>query len=224
MFLKAAIRNTDEQKLPSIQDFLVLRKTSEGEINEDYIFFCEKFLKCVVGMTTFNEGWKMKSSICSMATPSDEAFALLILENNEERWKYIFEVDSSSKNSEGSKSDRVPPAKYTCSGRSKSTEGFTRRNSGWSLAGIERFNTLLEMVKEDRKQNGDWFDDMMLERRQNSEDARKKVVPKSPSLVRAGNDLFDDDDFNEDFHIVDDVSDDSDDEDDNEDQADVDDS
>lgn len=166
---------------------LLLRRLINNSPNEDYVFFCLRFLKCIVGVSTFNAGWNAHKRLSELATPSDEALALLILENSEARWSQEFDLEPSAA---VEAKTLLPKAKYTSSGRNGSMKGFTKKFSGWSAKGIERFNELLKLVKEDRIANGEWFDFILEERRreQNGDDEEFDAG----DFIKADNDLFDD--------------------------------
>lgn len=165
-----------------------MRKLSDGNVNEDYIFFCDRFFKCIVRVSVYNERWDSLQTMSDIATPSDEALALLILENNEARW--LQEIETQRDPSLGGEKKGLPKAKYTNSGKNSSNRGFTKRFSGWSSAGIERFNELLRLVKEDRSANGQWFDGIVLERKKNKESV-KSIAKTQTGIIKADNDLFD---------------------------------
>ena len=108
---------------------------------------------------TYSITWNKKvhdaDSLCSVFTVSDEAFALLVLENNWERW---LDINNKSKNNyiptkrnRGDKpveSDILPL--YTNINGNSANAG-KEVNRGWTEAGIKRLNELCTMVKEDRK-------------------------------------------------------------------------
>jgi hypothetical protein len=52
----------------------------------------------------------------------------------------------------------VPTFKYT----SRSKTGVTGRNSGWTVEGLSAFNTLYILVTKDREDNGEVFDEALL--------------------------------------------------------------
>lgn len=163
-----------------------MRKTSGNDVNENYVFFCEKFLKCVVGVQTFNSRWKKCTSVCQITTPSDEALALLLLENSEYRWTYEFE--KKEKEEEVQESD-LPKPKYTSAGKNKEQRGLTKRYGGWTEEGIQRFNQIMHMVREDRKANGRWFDEAITNRIKQKSVTVQEVQPNN--YTKAANDLED---------------------------------
>jgi len=164
----------------------LLRKLSNNSPNEDYIFFCVRFFQCIVGKSAYNAGWNAHKKLSEIATPSDEALALLFLENNEARWSQEFDLDETA--TEEMKAS-LPKAKYTSSGRNGSMKGFTKKFGGWSAKGIERFNELLKLVKADRSVNGEWFDNILLERSRDMD--QKDSDGDGSDFITADNDLFD---------------------------------
>lgn len=108
-----------------------------------------------------------KFQLAAFMTVSDEAFLLLVLENNHARWVKQFPHRLEMK---GIKSDwpsgpgrekqvksfnekyEVPPPLYT-------HKGMTGRNKGWTAAGLKRYVALKKLVIADRKENGKAFDE-----------------------------------------------------------------
>jgi hypothetical protein len=108
----------------------------------------------------------MKTDVTTMATattPTDEAFALLILENCYKRW-----VDQGQENDLTYKS--AVEALYT---RGKAT-GRNRRYEGWSKEGIQRFNELIGLVKTDRDDHADWDRNYLQKQQQQAGSGSKK--------------------------------------------------
>jgi hypothetical protein len=160
-FVLDALKDESEKKdkVPMIKDILKLRLNDESEMSEDYMYFCCRFLKSVVGVQAFNRGMRMKASISRIATPSDEALALLLLENSHYRWSEEYEKKARN---EEVKDDELPPPKYTNAGNKKLQKGFTKKYGGWSNAGLNRYNELYNLVMADRQANGNAFDDFVL--------------------------------------------------------------
>ena len=50
-----------------------------------YILVCERFMKTVIGEDRWNCNHLVRP-LKEFVTPSDEAFLMLVLENNEDRW------------------------------------------------------------------------------------------------------------------------------------------
>jgi hypothetical protein len=166
----------------------VSNKAVKREVNESYIFFCDNFLKCVVGLHKFNRSIKNTHKLRHIATPSDEALALLLLENSEYRWNQEFE---RKKKGEDVNEDHLPPTMYTSLGQNKQQKGFTRKYGGWSQAGIHRFNELVKKVRDDREKNGKWFDNILKQRAlAEQQDDDNVPGPNNNNAVKAENDLL----------------------------------
>lgn len=119
-------------ELPSPKEFLDLR------MNEDVFgVFCDEILRCVVGKLVWRER-VCNELVSEIATPSDEALALLILENSWDRWEQIYEVGGDHK-------------KATITAKWTSDPQYATPFSGWNLEGRERFNELRQLVISDRK-------------------------------------------------------------------------
>lgn len=168
-------------EVPSTRSMLALRKLPGGEVNQSYIFFCQHFLKCVVGIQKFAKQWNKQYDITDIATPSDEAMTLLLLENSDMKWTR-----------EAEKGEKLP-SKYTRTGYNKQLKGFTRRNQGWIKEGIVRFNALLAMVKQDRLENGAWFNLHVKDVMRQSHETTDEGTSLEATYPTAGHDLFDDD-------------------------------
>ena len=103
--------------------------------------FCGTFLRCVVGDSVWR-GNHLHKPLGDFVTPSDEAFALLLIENSYERWIDMWENDN--------KKTSDVPAKYTNAGVSNK-DGRTRKYCGWSKPGVTRFNELNLAVGRSRQ-------------------------------------------------------------------------
>ena len=176
---------------------MALRRLGNDEVNESYIYFCESFLKCIVGCQTFNRKWNLNMKLSEIATPSDEALGLLLLENSEYKWLCDCETPGNSTNNK-EESNNITKTKYTSAGKQKEQKkGFTKRYGGWKNEGIQRFNKIMEMVKADRVRNGKWFDEIMMNRRQKDANRKKDSDVDESGWATADNDLFDDVDMDD---------------------------
>ena len=99
----------------------------------------------------------LKESKQQICTVSDEAVALLILENNYNKW---IDVHNNTKDQTVDKNNRKGeawnskvPTLYTQQGQSYDQKNFRAGDRGWSVTGIERFNVLFDLVLADRKTN-----------------------------------------------------------------------
>jgi hypothetical protein len=185
-----------------VEKMMELRKDETGHANKAYIYFCSKFLKYIVGFHKLHLA-KHGSTILSLATPSDEAFGLLLLENNEALWCAEFLRKSGV---DDATTTPLPATKYTSkeaisSTKTPSKAWSTKKNQGWSFEAIQRFNYLCRLIKQDRKKHGDWFVSEFLA--SGGGMVRKSAqVTEVAQIVRADNDLIsdDEDDGNNDNH------------------------
>jgi hypothetical protein len=121
-----------EEARPTKEDMLTMGDND----NNIYNAFCDYILPVVCGQKN-NEANFDQSLLSKVATASDEAFALLSLENAWDRW--IFQLDNPD-------SDHIPATAY-------SQEGFSAGlliYSGWKKIGMEQFCDLQKLVKQDR--------------------------------------------------------------------------
>jgi hypothetical protein len=125
--------------MPSLEDILQLREEPlwdpEDEVrivnNKGLLFMVEFMYGTIIGKRQWKKD-KYIALLSSEMTTSDEAFVLLVLENN---WDILNGVA------------RAEP-KYT----SRVTTS-NRRNDGWTNEGITRYNELQENVKINRKKD-----------------------------------------------------------------------
>jgi hypothetical protein len=122
-----------------------------------YFDFFDKFVKHVVGVANFKSSSTSKY-VSSFVKISDEAFALLVLENCETRWRDMLR--------RGVTKSKLP-CKYTDGGLSLNN-GRSRTHKGWSNAGLTRYNELFREVRSDRsKPNQPFEGQYMLHRMEN---------------------------------------------------------
>ena len=98
---------------------------------------------CLVHMIE-KKNWKLFKAvkpISDIFTAADEALALVLFENNAEEWKMI--VEEQEVNTKSRK------RKFTH--RKSGSPGNSERSKGWVMAGIRRYNTLLETVMNNRR-------------------------------------------------------------------------
>jgi len=98
-----------------------------------FAIFCGSFLSCLVGKIIYKEKVLLRL-IAEFVTVSDEAYALVYLENSYDRW--LAESNGEPK----------PPIKKWTSDHLSAT-----LFQGWNQEGIARYNELYMSVKEKRK-------------------------------------------------------------------------
>lgn len=113
-------------KVPSLERILNLRNDVEA-----FQFLVDHIFECVIGRREWKDQ-KFRKEVKSMLSVSDEAFAIVILEN---AWDVLT-----------AKAGKKVETKYT--GR----RSFGK-DDGWSRSGLARFNMLYETVLVDRKKN-----------------------------------------------------------------------
>ena len=128
---------------------------------------------------------------------SDEAFALLLLENSFDRWVDLYKQYSGiAKQQRGSKDrgfqSEVPP-RYTSGGIKYETNEVSQSFKGWSDDGRLRFNALFDHVKQDRRDNRS-FEVEWLESRREKEETSKQPRKEKHKAVMTRTELFDSDD------------------------------
>lgn len=136
----------DDDEIYTLEQFLELSPSGEP-----YQWFCKHLLPCVVGAKVWHKKHN-KELVSTIATCSDEAFALLTLENNYERWMAMarWNVDNADMAPEDKAPKRFPGSRYTNSGMSQKN-GRSRRLQGWAREGFLRFNELYNHVSRDRR-------------------------------------------------------------------------
>ena len=114
---------------------------SESGFREGYMLFVDQFVRATIGCALF-DGYATKRHVSEFVGVSDEALALLLWENQEDRWKEMAE--------RGVAKSQLP-GKYTDGGQCRRSTGRSRKGKGWSCKGINRFNKLCEKIEADRK-------------------------------------------------------------------------
>src|SRR5687768_6509232 len=104
-----------------------------------YFDFINHFVSAVVGKTKYIND-SCTRLLSKFATVSDEAFALLSLENNYDTWMEMGVTGDT-------KTSRVQ-CKYTNGGKSQGKIAPSQHNRGWSNEGLCRFDELFYMVEK----------------------------------------------------------------------------
>ena len=134
-------KKNDEPEAPELEDMLQGRSNAEA-----YTYFCHFFLPHVVGKNRWRNGIRKGAAINTLATVSDEAFALLLLENSWDRW--LWEVDKTKAETlQVIENETTPPTLHTL-GKGKKA----RKNMGWTSNGLKRHQQIAQdIVEKDRK-------------------------------------------------------------------------
>ena len=146
------IPNFKEQgkELFTIEELCKLRRAETEREKEAFFWFFGEFLSCVVGKRQWSAHKKyqlisqatMTGSSDKLVTISDEAFALLMYENYFDKWTTQANATAAGSVQRERKAIR---GKYTVQ------NSGTCKYDGWSIDGMNRFNDLYALVKEDRK-------------------------------------------------------------------------
>jgi hypothetical protein len=121
-----------------------------------YSVFHSTFLPAVVGRSLLKKLVADKDTVEQVATISDEALALLGIENGVERWDDIFtrcegDVRPYAKGQEIPEAHKsTVPTKYTVSSNPDANTEKEGTNKLWSKDGIIRFNLLRQGIIKDR--------------------------------------------------------------------------
>ena len=156
--------NEEDKNMPTMKEILKLSKDQDV-----YCWFCDTFMKAVVGHNVWNHR-AHNESLSEVATESDKAFLLVVMENNYDRWTSEAKIPAR----EERRAARLPEALYTNSGSSKMEgRGSNRRFGGWSKEGCLRFNALHKLVHEDRQTRAN-FEAVLKEKQLTKNHTRKK--------------------------------------------------
>ena len=158
--------------LPQLSEFMKLRAGRETTM----IHFYNNFLSCVVR----KNDWKRnvtKQPVPKFTTNSDEAFALLVLENGWDEWIKIEPHEHFILKSGRNENNKHPPA---VGGHWTSDAKGSTRFGGWKEEAIIRFNKLCALVEKDRAENGH-FDKTYFE----SKSGHRKLPKKTETVIKA---------------------------------------
>jgi hypothetical protein len=135
-FIETPTPTSDINSVPAIADLLLIRQQPYDEAPERvrcaFRWMADNILHDVAGRKRWNGQVKTKDLLRSAVTVSDEAFAILLLDNNMDRWRN--QVDKENENMD----DQAAQSKYTASGRM------------WSRVGMARFVEYYKIVSAGR--------------------------------------------------------------------------
>ena len=152
-----------------------------------YVDFVNYYVGAVIGLRHF-EKQKCRKLYREYVSVSDEAFAILTLENNWERWMEMARQDDWTTAAVPTKwtvtRDRTASAAKKAQNRESETGNpQARRYRGWSAQGINRYNQLFDQIEAERETSrATTFEDNLLRhfQREEAESNSKKRggVPK----------------------------------------------
>ncbi len=108
-----------------------------------YMQALKTFMPTIVGVGTW-KNFYLRRPISEWTTISDEAFLVISLYNNWNRWN-----DMRRNNSRQSE----VPSKYTMKVTKSGVVHLNSKNKGWSNEGITHFNSLVRIIKDARENN-----------------------------------------------------------------------
>jgi len=152
------------------------KKESAAFDMEDFLHLCSKldlykvffkhFVKCVTKKHVYESKVKKAESLHDICSISDEAFALLLLENSWDKWMDQYNKDPASllprRGRHQDKPVSTVKTKYTKGGYKynndqETTMSTLSHNKGWSQEGIKRYNQLYDLVEADRAAHPGFF-------------------------------------------------------------------
>jgi len=132
--------------------------------HDSYTWFYDNVLSFIVGRSKWKKQCQSIAGI-ELASPSDEALALLILENS---WEFWIQKHRRAINQESDDEAETVKTKYTSEGLGK------REYKGWNEAGLKRMNELLQEVKLDRAINNGAFDQKYKNQKSQEKNGKKR--------------------------------------------------
>ena len=176
-----------------IDAFLEMRRNFEA-----YSVFYSQFLPCIVGKNNFKKLLPQITDSEDIATVSDEALALVGIENSCQRWDKIFEnsegqIRKFTKNEDFPEEwlEDVPLPEYTKTARNDPEIEKDTDNKTWSDSGIKRFNEICKMVIADRAMYPE-FQGRWLKLMRNTKIKGRGIAANRMDCVDADDDLFSD--------------------------------
>jgi len=153
-----------------------------------------RFLRCVVGKTLWNDRVMKATGDNDLCSVSDEAFTLLVLENSWDRWADIHKKHQGNLfHRRGVKkrewiSDVAP--KFTAGGIAYKTNTKKTDLKGWSQAGIQRYNELYRLVCDDRRRNAMFGKEYIDSAKEEKKKKKQKTSESDMDAVLPFDDLF----------------------------------
>jgi hypothetical protein len=161
-----AYRSANKDVRYTLANFLEMRRNVAA-----YSVFYSTFIPTMVGRSLMKKLVEDDSVLEEISTISDEALALLALENGVNRWDDVFtrrkgDVRPFPKDQEIPKEFiSTVQTKYTVSSSSDAVGETEGREKRWSKDGIIRFNQLRQMVIKDRAAHPEFIEDWLQQQR-----------------------------------------------------------
>ncbi len=155
-----------------------------------YKVFFDNFLPCVIKKSVFDRQVSVATNDKTLCTVSDEAFALLLLENSFDRWQDIYRLRKGEVTPKRGQKRREfesdVPTKYTKGGIVYDKTVKNNDPKGWSAEGIKRYNELYATIKMDPKANKTFTINWLEKKKANLLDAvqtRKRKRPQQQARI-----------------------------------------
>jgi len=146
---------TEQQYLEGAEELMVILSNAgdagsplislrnDDETKMAFFFFARVFLPCIVKRLHFRQN-KLECQLSEFVTVSDEAFTLLVLENNVARWNAMFSEGTNKA------SHNMPPQKYQIV-KDDNTSGGGK--DGYSTQATRRYNDYFDLVEMKRRES-----------------------------------------------------------------------
>ena len=155
-----------------------------------YKVFFDNFLPCVIKKSVFDHQVAVATNDRTLCTVSNEAFALLLLENSFDCWQDIYQLRKGKVTPKRGQKRREfesdVPTRYTKGGMVYNKTVKNNDPKGWSAEGIKRYNELYASVKKDRKTNKMFTMNWLEKKKANLLDAvqtRKRKRPQQQARI-----------------------------------------
>jgi hypothetical protein len=129
-------------------EIIALRESGDECVKEAFFFFAREFLPCIVKRLVFRQ-FKLVSLLSDFVTISDEAFTLLLLENNVARWNAMFAAGKNKAD------DTMPSQKFQTVNEAehnpKSQQTSCGVKDGYGLKAASRYMEYFDYVEDARK-------------------------------------------------------------------------
>ena len=137
----------EENLFQNYRDYL----DENGQLREDrrknfeaFVYMVENFLSSVnAEQNNYRGSTRKVANLSEVFTVSDEAFALLLVDNYWEKWENVLKKDTLEKEKKADKS--LFKARYTDSEAGRNEDGY-------SDEGLQKYNELVKMVSEKRNE------------------------------------------------------------------------
>jgi hypothetical protein len=146
------------------------------DVDKQYTLFMKEFVSCVAGKKVWNDLAQRTTLLSDLVTQSDEALAIVLLLNSQDRWEEMFQKELIDQQGDSGEDEVQHPAiedtavgngSYPASRKRKQWDNPTKYTmdckkrkgkefGGWNNEGKRMFNQLKDDISEDRKVNHSW--------------------------------------------------------------------